>query len=168
MRTAIWAQSLDGIIGDSHDMPWHVPEDLAFFRTTTAGGTVVMGSATWRSIPTRFRPLPHRTNIVVSSAAPGTWSDGAEVVSSIDDLPADCFIIGGGRLYASTLPSVDDVYVTEMDLHLTDALGERAVFAPPLDGFEIVDTGQWHTSEKGSSPYSTQPVRYRMLHYCRK
>ena len=48
---AIWAQSLDGIIGDGEQMPWHVPEDLAHFKEVTLGSPVIMGRRTWESLP---------------------------------------------------------------------------------------------------------------------
>ncbi|MGO1834016.1 MAG: dihydrofolate reductase, partial [Actinomycetaceae bacterium] len=67
---AIWAQSLDRVIGDGASMPWHIPEDLAHFTRVTSGSPVVMGRRTWLSLPERFRPLPGRTNIVLTSADP--------------------------------------------------------------------------------------------------
>ena len=73
---AIWAQTDAGIIGRDGTMPWRAPEDLAHFKTVTMGKPVIMGRRTWESFPPRFRPLPERTNIVISrsitsdSAAP--------------------------------------------------------------------------------------------------
>ncbi|HJC27760.1 MAG TPA: dihydrofolate reductase, partial [Candidatus Dietzia intestinipullorum] len=54
----VWVQARDGVIGDGHRMPWYIPEDLAYFKRVTAGLPVVMGRATWESLPVRFRPLP--------------------------------------------------------------------------------------------------------------
>ncbi len=65
---AIWAQTTNGVIGRDGGMPWSLPEDMAFFRRTTTGHPVIMGRRTWESLPERFRPLPGRTNIVVTSA----------------------------------------------------------------------------------------------------
>lgn len=64
---AIWAQTVDGVIGDNGTMPWHVPEDFAHFKETTTGHPVIMGRRTWESFPAAFRPLPGRTNIVITS-----------------------------------------------------------------------------------------------------
>ena len=64
----VWAQARNGVIGADGGLPWHLPEDLALFRRLTMGSTVVMGRRTWESLPDRFRPLPGRTNVVLTSA----------------------------------------------------------------------------------------------------
>ena len=68
----IWAQTPGRVIGRDGTMPWHVPEDLAHFRAHTHGHPVIMGRRTWESFPARFRPLPGRTNIVVSRTLTAT------------------------------------------------------------------------------------------------
>lgn len=65
---AIWAQAENGVIGRDGDMPWYAPEDLAHFKAVTGHSPVIMGRITWESIPERYRPLPGRPNIVVSSS----------------------------------------------------------------------------------------------------
>lgn len=77
MLGAIWAQSLDGVIGDGAGMPWHLPEDLKHFKEITFGHPIIMGRRTWEALP--MRPLPGRPNHVVSSREAGTWSNGAFV-----------------------------------------------------------------------------------------
>ena len=67
----IYAQAANAVIGKDGTMPWHLPEDLAHFRQRTQGCAVVMGRTTWDSLPERFRPLPGRTNIVVTRNPPG-------------------------------------------------------------------------------------------------
>ena len=126
---AIWAQTDAGIIGRDGDMPWRAPEDLVHFKKVTLGAPVIMGRRTWESFPPRFRPLPGRTNIVISrSVAEAQERDGALWVPSLDaalyaardavgapveDTPADtvtadtpavdAWIIGGGSVYAEAL-----------------------------------------------------------------
>src|SRR5699024_5419536 len=56
----IWAQARGGVIGRENTLPWHLPEDLAHFKATTAGHPVIMGRKQWQSLPERFRPLPRR------------------------------------------------------------------------------------------------------------
>ena len=62
----VWAQSANGVIGADGRIPWRIPEDMDHFSQLTAGSTVVMGRATWESLPPRFRPLPERRNVVLS------------------------------------------------------------------------------------------------------
>ncbi|QGU02581.1 Dihydrofolate reductase [Corynebacterium kalinowskii] len=163
MLQAIWAQSRDGIIGDGVDMPWHLPEDLKHLKATTLGSPVIMGRATWESIPERFRPLPGRENYVLSSREPGDWSRGAQVITTLPD--TDAWIMGGGRVYADTLPQVTRVIVTEIDTKLSST--KNAVYAPALDEFKLVAETPWQISEQGhllSDPDKT-PLNYRFLTY---
>ena len=129
---AIWAQTDAGVIGRAGDMPWRAPEDLAHFKAVTLGAPVIMGRRTWESFPPRFRPLPGRTNIVISrSVSEAEERDGALWVPSLDaalyaardavgapveatpadtatDTPAvDAWIIGGGSVYAEALSRND-------------------------------------------------------------
>jgi len=120
MLRMVWAQAAGGVIGVDGALPWHLPEDLRLFRALTVGSTVVMGRRTWESLPPRFRPLPGRRNVVLSStlAPDGT---GTEVVRSVDDVLAvdgDLWVIGGGALYGALLPHADEVVVTEVDAQL--------------------------------------------------
>jgi len=125
----VWAQAAGGVIGVGGALPWHLAEDLRLFRALTTGSTVVMGRRTWESLPARFRPLPGRRNVVLSSTLDPAGL-GAEVVRSVDDvlaLQADLWVIGGGGVYAALLPHADEVVVTEVDARLP---GDT--WAPPL------------------------------------
>jgi dihydrofolate reductase len=126
----VWAQSAGGVIGADGALPWHLPEDLRLFRALTRGSTVVMGRRTWESLPSRFRPLPDRRNVVLSSTLDPA-DVGAEVARSVDDVLAsggDLWVIGGGAVYAAFLPHADEVVVTEVDVRLP---GDT--WAPTLD-----------------------------------
>ena len=124
--TLVAAIARDGVIGDGTSIPWHIPEDLAFFRDLTMGHPVVMGRRTWDSLPERFRPLPGRRNIVVSRSP--TWTaDGAESAGSLDaalqlaEGAEEVFVIGGAEIFAAALPNADRLVLTEIDL---DVVGE--------------------------------------------
>lgn len=116
----IAAHARDRVIGIDNRMPWHLPEDMKFFRETTRGKPVIMGRKTWESLPDAFRPLPGRVNIVVSrnAAYPAV---GATVVGSLPDAltaagNADIvFVMGGAELYRQALPIADRLYLTEID-----------------------------------------------------
>jgi dihydrofolate reductase len=122
---AIVAMDEGRVIGNNGEIPWHLPEDLAHFRATTMGGTVIMGRKTWDSIPPKFRPLPGRTNIVVSrnpdqlSLPEGVLSAASpdEAIqlakrTPMRDLGGAIWIIGGAQLYAALLPFCDEVHCT--------------------------------------------------------
>ncbi|MHA7239959.1 dihydrofolate reductase [Arthrobacter sp. TMS1-12-1] len=130
----IWAQTEDGVIGKDGGIPWHVPEDMAHFRATTTGHPVIMGRRTWESFPSTFRPLPDRTNIVVS----GSRADlpGAVVVGSLDAAfevaraspgAEEIWVIGGGRVYADALPRANAALVT-----VVESAAEGDTLAPIL------------------------------------
>ncbi|MBO9680548.1 MAG: dihydrofolate reductase [Acidovorax sp.] len=115
----IYARAANGVIGKDGTMPWHLPEDLAHFKQLTQGHPVVMGRKTWDSLPARFRPLPGRTNIVITRQA--DWqADGAQRAASLEDALALCaqgatvWVIGGAQIYAQALPLADRVEVTEI------------------------------------------------------
>ena len=116
----VWAQTPAGVIGDAGTIPWHVPEDLAHFREVTSGATVVMGRATWQSLPERFRPLPGRRNVVLSRDA-AFEAPGATVRDDLDAALAaapDVWVIGGGAVYAATIGRADRLEVTVVDLEV--------------------------------------------------
>ena len=146
----IWAQARGGVIGVAGRLPWHLPEDLALFRELTTGSTVVMGRRTWESLPERFRPLPGRTNVVLTTDA-GWSADGARRAGSVDDVlerDDDLWVIGGGAVYAAFLPHADRLVVTDIDL---DVDGDT--WAPPIGAAWTAvrrDPAEgWHASSSG-------------------
>ena len=62
----IVAASTNNVIGNDNDLIWHLPNDMRFFKETTRGHHVIMGRKNFESIPHKFRPLPNRTNIIVT------------------------------------------------------------------------------------------------------
>lgn len=113
----VLAQSINGVIGADGKLPWHFPEDLQSFKATTLGGTLVMGRRTWESIG---RPLPGRTNLVISSrrreelALPEEVLAAASLAEALEIAPADrvFHVVGGAALFAGYLPAADVCYVT--------------------------------------------------------
>jgi dihydrofolate reductase len=130
----VWAQARDRVIGAEGGLPWRLPEDLRLFRDLTMGGTVVMGRRTWESLPERFRPLPGRTNVVLTTDR--TWSaDGAHPVGSVEQVLAEhesFWVIGGGTVYVAFLPHADRLVVTDVD---TLVAGDT--WAPELEGWRL-------------------------------
>lgn len=107
-------------IGKTGALPWRLKEDMKHFRelTTGDGHAVIMGRKTWDSIPEKFRPLPGRTNIVLSrSSVP----EGAVTLGGLDaalEVPASkAFVIGGGQIYAEAInhQSCTELIITRVD-----------------------------------------------------
>jgi dihydrofolate reductase len=133
------AYSANRVIGRDGGLPWRLPSDMKHFRELTMGGTVVMGRKTYASIPERFRPLPERRNIVLSTTV--SELDGAEVFSSLEaalDAAGDCFVIGGGATYAEALPLASIVYATEV---AGDVEGDTCFPALDADVWSCVSAG---------------------------
>ena len=157
----IWAQTLDGVIGRDGGMPWHLPEDLAHFKATTAGHPVIMGRRTWESFPPAYRPLPGRTNIVVSSSetlARELSPAGAVVVPSLEQAldtagrstgGEQTWIVGGAQLYEAAEPLADAAVVTVINTSL-----EGDTYAPHLGPewtFAAVSPAEgWHAAANGT------------------
>lgn len=129
----IAALQRDRGIGKDNQLLWRIPDDLARFKALTLGHPVVMGRKTWESLPTSVRPLPGRTNIVVTRNTEYE-APGATVVSSLEEALASVagthtvFVIGGAELYAAALPIADRLYLT-----LIEATKESDVFFPPYE-----------------------------------
>lgn len=153
----IWAQAVNGVIGDAGTIPWRLPEDLARFKELTLSGAVVMGRRTWDSLPERFRPLAGRHNIVITRQ-PDWSAAGATVAHSLADAlvaagPGPVWIIGGGEIYRQAMSLAGRLEVTEVDL---DASGDTV--APMVDeAFTRVATTDWNTSRTD--------LRYRFVSY---
>ena len=104
------------VIGRDGSLPWHLPEDLAFFKTTTSGHPIVMGRKTYESIG---RALPKRRNIVLTRDQ-GWAAPGVEVIHGVEDLEklpgldGRVFIIGGAEIYAAFMGRLDDLLVSHV------------------------------------------------------
>ncbi|WP_311375643.1 dihydrofolate reductase [Alloscardovia omnicolens] len=143
----IWAQAYNlqgkpGAIGFHGTMPWHLREDMKYFKERTILHPVIMGRKTWESLPESFRPLSNRDNYVVSSN-PSFVAPGATVVQNLETaielatqppIPDDgvrrdeVWIIGGARMYEQSLNIADEVYITDIDLAV-----EADAYAPDVE-----------------------------------
>lgn len=162
----IWAEASNGAIGRDGTMPWHLPEDLTHFKEVTLGSPVIMGRRTWESLPERFRPLPGRTNIVVTRTI-GFQAEGATVASSLEsaiehatdqgDDTGTVWIMGGGQLYQSAMPIATDLVVTRIEMDVQDA----DTFAPEI-------TNDWMLDERSERHESADGVGYVFEWYVRR
>jgi len=114
--TVLAAVGANRAIGRDGDMPWHLPQDLAHFKATTMGHTMVMGRKTYDAIG---RALPGRRTIVITRQL-GWRAPGAEVAHSLADAlalagPTEVFVIGGGQVYQEAMPFADQMMLTEIE-----------------------------------------------------
>lgn len=125
MLTLIVATDRNRAIGRDNTIPWHLPEDMAFFKRSTMGSTVIMGRKTWDSLPKK--PLPGRDNIVLSHNADEGMADvpRLDLAAALRLIAADperqVFCIGGAEIYRQMLPHADRILLTEVDLAVEGA-----------------------------------------------
>lgn len=162
----IAAVARNGVIGSGNEMPWHLPGDFAHFKQMTLGKPLIMGRKTFESIG---RPLPGRTNIVVSRQE-GYQPDGVLVFSSLAaaldhaqaiaevDRADEVMIGGGGEIYREALPLADRLYITHVD-----AAPEGDTTFPPID------PGEWAVvAEPNIPPSPRDTAAFRVEVYKRR
>ena len=143
----------NGVIGNANALPWRLPDDLKRFKSLTLGKPVVMGRKTYDSIG---RPLPGRTNIVVSRQA-DLRIEGCTVVNSIDAAIAagvavagtgsEIMLIGGAELYQRALPAVNTIHLTRVHAQV-----------PGDTYFPALASQQWHETMVASHPADERHV----------
>lgn len=144
----IAALSKNRVIGKNNDLPWHLPDDMKYFMQTTKGHHTIMGRKNYDSIPEKFRPLPNRTNIIVTRQL-DFKAPGCLVVNSLEkglDIARgngerEVFIIGGSDIYTLGIPYADRLYLTEIDA--------------TIDGdtfFPQVNHSQWKETSRRTHP----------------
>lgn len=117
MISVIVAVAQNGVIGGGNTLLWHISEDLRRFKSITMGHPVIMGRHTFESVG---RPLPGRTNVVVSRREDYT-PEGVTVVRSLEEAFAlfpqeeEIFVTGGGQIYAQAMPLADKLYLTTVE-----------------------------------------------------
>jgi dihydrofolate reductase len=152
----IVAMAQNRVIGRNNQLPWHLPNDLKYFKTTTMGKPVIMGRKTFQSIG---RPLPGRTNIVVSRDhtfnAEGVWvAQSVEQAlqwaeeAAIDQGVAEMMVIGGAQIYAELLPRVERLYLTQVQAEV-----EGDSWFPAVNWQQWRETSRQDFQAGGDNPY---------------
>jgi len=155
----IVAVSENGVIGKDNDLIWHLPKDMKFFKETTQGHHVIMGRKNFESIPHKFRPLPNRTNVIITRQS-DYKAEGCLVVNSLEESieiakqngDTEPFIIGGGQIYKIALEQnlVDRIYLTRIHHAF-----EGDTFFPELNSdWEEVKREDCYADEKNKHNYS--------------
>ena len=163
-KVIIVAIADNNAIGRNNALLWHISEDLKFFKRTTSGCPVIMGRRTFESIG---RPLPKRTNIVVSRVFDAP--EGVVVVPSLDeaykaasavipDLIGNprCFVIGGGQIYAQSMQDADRLIIT----HVHTVIEDADTFFPKIDPSVWKVESRSETFHDEESGYDFEFVEY--------
>lgn len=153
----IVAQAKNRVIGINNKLPWHLPEDLRYFKQVTMGKPIIMGRNTYESIG---RPLPGRTNIVISRQ-PDYSPAGVKVVASLElaielaesialiDGAQEAMVIGGAQIYAQALDRADRLYLTEVDAEI-----EGDAWFPEFSRDKWAEVGREDFQAEGPNPYN--------------
>lgn len=159
----IVAMASNRCIGINNQLPWHLPDDLRYFRAVTMGKPVVMGRKTHESIG---RPLPGRPNIVITHQD-SYKPEGVEVASSLEcavEMAArlalqtdaeEAMVMGGAEIYRQMLPLADRLYLTEVHADV-----EGDAFFPELDPRQWEEIQRVDHSPSGDNPYAYSFVIY--------
>lgn len=155
----IVAYAQNRVVGIENRLPWHLPEDLKYFKQVTTGKAVVMGRKTYESIG---RPLPNRLNIVISRN-PNFCADGVEVVANLQQAidratqynqannQDEIMVIGGAAIYELALPLADKLYIT---LVHGEVVGDAYFPEVSLAAWQLLDQQDYSASENNPYPYS--------------
>ena len=155
----IVAVSENGVIGKDNDLIWHLPKDMKFFKDTTQGHHVIMGRKNFESIPHKFRPLPNRTNVIITRQS-GYVAEDCIVVHSVEESievakkngDTEPFVIGGGQIYKVSLENnlIDRIYLTRIHHNF-----EGDTFCPTLsEDWKVVAREDNKSDEKNKYDYS--------------
>jgi len=144
MISLIVAVGDNNVIGKDNALIWHLPADMKFFKEKTTGHCIITGRKNYESIPEKFRPLPNRTNIVITRQNDYN-APGAIVVGSVDAAlekarqtgDEEIFIIGGAEIFRQSLPFADRIYLTVIHHSF-----EGDVFFPEIDPREWRETAR--------------------------
>lgn len=155
--SAILAMSKNRVIGKDNQIPWHLSADLKYFKLTTLNHHIIMGRKTFLSIG---KPLPKRTNIVLTRN-PFFVASNVLIAPSVEEAlllatnngEEEVFIIGGGEIYRQSMPYLDKIYLTLIDLEV-----EGDVFFPELDRqqWQLISEDPHQADEKNEFDYTFQ------------
>ena len=152
MLSIIVAVAENGAIGRNNELLWHISEDLKYFKETTTGHPVIMGRKTYDSLG---RPLPNRTNVVISRTA--EHIEGCQIARSLEEaialFPADeeIFIIGGAQIYALALEVADRIYLTRVE---HDYEGDTSFPAWDESKWKLISREAFEQGEKYPYPFA--------------
>ena len=161
MINIVVSKASNNVIGAKNDLIWHLPNDLKHFKNITSGHPIIMGRKTFESLG---RPLPNRTNIVVTRDQ--NWSaENIEIETSLSKaieaaqkIDQDIYIIGGGNIYKQAMEFADVLYITEVH-HEFDG----DTYYPEIDSDEWEEVEREDFKKDEKHPYAYSFVTYKRI-----
>ena len=161
----IAALTKNRVIGRNNDLPWRLPDDMKYFMQTTSRHTVIMGRKNYDSLPEKFRPLPNRTNIVVTRQEKFE-APGCQVVHSLDEgiqlartaQEEEVFNIGGADMFKLAMLFTQRMYLTEIQTVL-----DGDIFFPEYDSSRWQEISRNHHGADERHAYAFDFVIYDRL-----
>ncbi|MCW8195737.1 type 3 dihydrofolate reductase [Proteobacteria bacterium 005FR1] len=144
------------VIGRENKMPWHLPNDLKYFKRMTMGKPVVMGRKTFESIG---KPLPGRTNVVITHQS-GWRAEGVQVAHNVPeglelatrlsliDGSEEVMVIGGAQIYREVLPQAHRLYLTQIHTQI-----DGDAFFPEISEDEWQEVGREDHKADSANPH---------------
>ncbi|SFM93146.1 dihydrofolate reductase [Algoriella xinjiangensis] len=161
MINVIVAKASNNVIGAKNDLIWHLPNDLKHFKNLTSGHPIIMGRKTFESLG---RPLPNRTNIVVTRDK--DWqAENIEkefslekAIESAKKINEDIYIIGGGNIYKQAMEFADVLYITEVHHEF-----EGDTYFPEIDEEIWEEVARENFMKDEKHPYAYSYVTYKRI-----
>jgi dihydrofolate reductase len=161
----IAARSRNGVIGKNNGLPWHLPDDMKYFMTTTRGHHAIMGRRNYDSLPDAFKPLPNRTNIVITRqrafSAPGcivVHDIAGALEFARTHSETEAFVIGGAEIYTLAMATADKLYLTEID---TEVQGDT--YFPSFEKTQWQEVSRKHHDADERHAYAFDFVIYERI-----
>lgn len=161
MIKLIVAKASNNVIGDKNNLIWHLPNDLKHFKNLTTGHPIIMGRKTYESLG---RPLPNRTNIIITRDQ-NFIDDQIIITHSLEqalakanEIQEDVFVIGGGEIYKQAMEYVDVIYLTEVHHEFN---GDT--YFPEIDEESFEEVERVHHMKDEKHPYSYSFITYKRI-----
>lgn len=157
MIKLIYASDIKGVIGLDNKLPWHLPSDLKRFKELTEGHTVVMGRKTYLSLPDFARPLPKRSNVVLTNNKDFVVPDNVTLINNLSDYLSkvdsdkDIWIIGGESVYKQAIAYVQEVYHTKIYMNVK---GDSFFNIDSYKEFKLIQSTRFQLDEDNKLMYS--------------
>lgn len=161
MMKLIVAKASNNVIGINNNLIWHLPNDLKHFKNLTTNHPIIMGRKTYESLG---RPLPNRTNIIITRDQNYT-DDNVLITHSLEEaiveakeINEDYFIIGGGEIYKQALRKADELYITEVHHDF-----EGDTYFPEIDEEVYEEVSRENHLKDEKHPYSYSFITYKRI-----